>query len=311
MLFLCVVCCSYFHYGVFYLQIQLAETWKTNEMPLSFEKANKEAFDTYISVMRAPTTPKNLSIMDILELGKQRCIALGVNGNNDPDNNFKGGNTRGYDWAKKNKPFMYVYNEYLSRGLFPQDKPFSLGLLNDEFQGLISTDLQYKVMTQSMHELNALHITPTVRMIKWIVRFAHTPYIPKEYSFLKTIGYGSVAPRDNDTGKINMPFVMGICDMALIYEQKERASIKDNIDTRWDSSELDKKFFMPVSAQLKLSQEPLTFSFPYLDPNLQNHIQLINKERYQQTLFTENDDANYRDQIWTLIDNDKTISGGI
>ena len=277
-------------------------------MPLSFEKENKEAYDIYLSVMSNPRTPKNLSIKDLLWLGKETCIKQNV-GTNNPDLFLKDGDDRGYIWAKKNKKYMFRYENYKNRGLYPQDQPFSLGLLNDEFQGLINTDLQYRVMTQAMNELNSIHVTPTIRMIKWIVRFAHTPFIPKEYSFLRTIGFGSVAPRDKDTGKINIPFVMGVCDMALIYEQKEREAIADNLDTRWDSSELDKSFFMPVSAQKKLKKEPLTFSYVYLDTNLQKHIQQINKERLSQQLFTENDDAHYRDQIWTLIDEDKTIKG--
>jgi len=272
-------------------------------MPVSFEKEYPQAFEVYLSVMTDPTVARGLSIKDLVSEGYARCMARGLTPNN-PDRDFKQGQS-GYEWARKNKQYMALYELYANKGLEPQDQPFSLGMLNDQFQGLINTDLQYRVMTQAMNELNAIHITPTVRVIKWIGRFAHTPYVPTEYSFLRTIGFGSVAPRDTATGKIIMPFVMGTTDMAFIYAQKEKEAVSNKLDTRWDSSELDKNFFMPVSAQKVLKKEPLKFSFPYLNTTLEKMIGELNKNRYEKKLFSELNDTNYRDSIWTLLNKEK------
>ena len=78
-------------------------------MPLSFEKENKEAYDIYLSVMSDPRTPKNLSIKDLLWLGKETCIKQNV-GTNNPDLFLKDGDDRGYIWAKKNKKYMFRYS---------------------------------------------------------------------------------------------------------------------------------------------------------------------------------------------------------
>ena len=271
-------------------------------MPVSFEKEYPEAFKVYLDVMTDPLTQRGLSIKDIVDLGYARCLAKDL-APTEENRELKSG-TSGYEWARKNKPFMTLYNLYINKGNEPQDQPFSMGMLNDQFQGLITTDKQFLTVTQAMNEMNSLHITPTVRHIKWISRFSFTPDIAEDRSFLRTIGLGAIGKVNQSTGKILTSFTLGATDIGLIYAQKEKEAVANKLDTRWDSRDLDISFFMPVSAQMELKKEPLSYVLPY-GGGLTKMIGELNKERYEKKLFTGEDDADFRDRIWSSINEAK------